>query len=382
MNKKVAIAFSALIPIVMLVGCENSDIPSKLDVHENDQIYKMVNEFYHSVYSSTRAENITAKVIEVERKHYRIISDTVVEASDTRSCDNGFDLATVTLQFPENKGYALLSDDERINTIFFFTEKGCISDTTAIPPLKDYIESLPKFVANTFLGNDKEIVTKSDTTIVWAGSFYGPLVRFKWGQLDPFNRYMPPCNCSICQGHFPTGCIATAVCQFLATTGKFNGTFYGNKNIDFSKIPSSTSSMSETQKQSVAQFFHEVTLCIQTKFGCGSSGTSLKAVANYLRDMCYDCSYEEGGIDDARLKKELSNGIPHIISGKTRDGKGHSWLIDGIWDPESEGLKYYLCNWGYYGDSNGPVLYGPYQLDKNTIYSQSVNNIYINSKNW
>ncbi len=117
MNKKVAIAFSALIPIVMLVGCENSDIPSKLDVHENDQIYKMVNEFYHSVYSSTRAENITAKVIEVERKHYRIISDTVVEASDTRSCDNGFDLATVTLQFPENKGYALLSDDERINTI-------------------------------------------------------------------------------------------------------------------------------------------------------------------------------------------------------------------------------------------------------------------------
>ena len=98
MNKKVAIAFSALIPIVMLVGCENSDIPSKLDVHENDQIYKMVNEFYHSVYSSTRAENITAKVIEVERKHYRIISDTVVEASDTRSCDNGFDLATVTLQ--------------------------------------------------------------------------------------------------------------------------------------------------------------------------------------------------------------------------------------------------------------------------------------------
>ena len=63
--------------------------------------------------------------------------------------------------------------------------------------------------------------------------------------------------------------------------------------------------MSETQKQSVAQFFHEVTLCIRTKFGCGSSGTSLKAVANYLRDMGYDCSYEEGGIDDARLKKSF-----------------------------------------------------------------------------
>lgn len=367
-----------LITLLPFLGsCAAVDEPTAMEVSKSDPIAEMVSNYYYSVNPPTRAYS-APKIISTETKHYIIDSDSVIETTTTRADDDAFEITTATLQFKESKGYAILSRDKRLDKIFFFTEKGCLSDTADIPMLKDYIINIPGMAASEIKSEKTDTRASADDVMIY------PLVRFHWHQREPFNRYATTCTCNECAqrgNHRLAGCVTVATAQAIATMGKFNGTFYGNRNIDFTQLPAYGFFMNDAQAQTVAQFFHEVAICCQVEFGCNGSGSTIKAAYQYLKDLGYNCTYEEKEINVAKLKDELSKGIPHLIAGRSFEA-GHMWIVDGL--KITGGKTYFNCNWGWGGASDGWADSYPFipngETDIKNIFSQNIRNIYIYSK--
>ncbi len=363
--KKILFLMSTV--LFLLTSCGNEDIPQGPMEEKIDPVFKMLKEYYSSINPEATRSEKTFRIKTIDRRFYSVAGDSAIETPETRGNDSIFDVTTVNLQFDKTEGYALLSSNEKINRVFYFTDNGCLSDTANIEPLKEYIEKVPCF-ASYELKREKNETRASENDIV-----LGPLVKTKWGQAEPFNRYTPVCNCNVCKGHNPIGCVATATAQFIRHSINFGGTFYGNRRVQ--ELPATVYEMNENQKNLVAQFFHEVALCCQTKFECGGSHSQLKAAWQYLKDLGYYADYIEKGIDVERLKKELTTGIPHLIGGRNKS-KGHVWLIDGI---RTSGDFYdFHCNWGSVGQSDGWMYGNPcVSSDGERSYTYDNRNIYI-----
>ena len=330
---------------VLLYSCNSSEDV----ISEESPIQKMLTEYYNSVTPKTRGTS-NLVVTNISQQYYQIIDDsvTVVTPISRAVTDSTiFDLSTVQFRIGQKNGYALLSEDERINSVLFFTDNGSISDTANIPALKNLIVDMP-YTASGIINNQNVSSRAEYNTIVY------PLCEFSWGQSFPYNNCMPKCSSGKCSilynNHNPAGYVTTATAQAIATIGKFRGTFYGCKDIDFSKLPTdSVGFVGNTFYQTqIATFFHEVALCCQTKFSCGYSYGNIRAVYHYLTDMDYDCFYAKGCVDINKLTTNLEAGYPHIISGG--DTGIDTWIIDGI---RSNGYSYmeYHFNWGN-GTSN------------------------------
>ncbi len=362
---------------VALVACSESfdgpDLPSK----DKSPMEALLGDFYASVHPGSRAE-APFEIIGVSKKTYRVENDSAIEVTGTRSLDGEtFDVKVATLKFDNSLGYTVFSDDECINRVFFFTENGNIADTADIQPLKELIDCVPYIAIETMQYG----FTRSESESRYYKDNFCP---YNWNQNSPYNLYASVCGCDKpgYGGQTPIGCVTTAVAQAIATIGSFPGTYYGNRNLDFSKFRRQyESGASMDEKWQIAQFFHEIAHGCQVEFACSGSGTSVKAAYWYLKDLNFDCSYSTGAIDVDRVKTTLRLGIPHLIGGGDGDG-GHMWLISGLRE-QPYGVDFW-CNWGWGGHSDGWSAGNPYTYKDYTgashSYPKNLKHIYINSK--
>ncbi|MBD5355741.1 MAG: hypothetical protein HDR88_01890 [Bacteroides sp.] len=371
--------FIFIIAVLTLPSCDNESDILQNETTVPDAIHSIINDFRTGINVSSRS-NTDFQVVSIDTKYYKIDSDTIIEIPQTRSDDSIFDISTVNIRVNDTDGFVVLSSDERLNKIFYYTENGHLSDTVNIPPLKEYINMVPSFAADEIIG----LTPSSETRAALPQNLLiAPIVPFKWGQGQPFNDLAPTCGCKECAkigGHRPIGCVPTAAAQTLATIGTFKPTHYGCRDIDFKTLPKLSSSMTLRQKLQVAHFFYEVALCCQVKFECSGSGSHGKAIYHYFKDMGFSCSFVEGPIDCQRLIDELQKGYPHLMGGKGSDGS-HRWIVDGI--RISSTGTYFSCNWGEYGQCDGWVEGNPFtaidSAGKATVYSKNLSHIYIQS---
>lgn len=373
-----------VVSTILLNSC-NTDDGISINT-ETSPIEKMLVDFMDDNVNS-RSKSI--HINRIDRQNYVVTRDSVYATEEimSRSGENEsdyFEMSTVEFSIGDNQGYAVLSDDPRIDKIYFFTEEGCINDTVNIKPLKEFIDMIPVFASDEVRGvrpepfepfepnpGNPDPGTPPDYTV-------NPITTTKWGQGYPYNRYGKECTCSDCSnyysGHNPIGCVTVATAQAIAKCGKFHGTFYGNKDIDFTDLTAYSYPVARQYEQ-IAHFFHEVALCCQIKFGCSGSGSTLKAAYQYLKDLGYSCTYYQGSITPETVKSNLSAGRPHLIA-----GGGHMWLIDGI--KRISGKYYYNCNWGWSGSSNGWSYGNPYTATTSSgkeEYSSNLRQLYINA---
>lgn len=387
MNRNVPIfkLLTCLLCQLLAVSCGEDITTKSVSDHNADPISKLVNEYYGSMYSPGTRGLSTPKITGVVNKTHHILV-----SKDTRAEDGDayvtFDMQTVTLDFGETKGFAIMSSDERLNRIFYFTDNGSLSDTTVIKPLRDLIEVYPLVAADHIVNGNRCDVSKYITRGENGPNIpiVEPFVKYKWGQGYPFNLCAGYCVCFDCalrRNHRPIGCIAVAVGQALATMGNFEGHYYGSKDIDFANLPEYGYQMTETQGIKVGRFMADIALGCNIKFDCNGSGTFLRNAYNYLVESGYDVEYTEGPLDAAKVIDNCTHGRPHLISGD--DGKqGHAWIIDGI--GVSNGAFDFHCNWGWNGKSNGWTTGTPFIAETyNDVYEfcNNLSNIYIYSKN-
>lgn len=337
--------------ILVMSGCSQDysfeDSDENITPINSDRISKLIGDVYKKVHHETRSIPGQFTIKDISTRKY-LIPDSIATRSENFSNEEEYEIHTVSVDFGETTGYVILSDTPGIEHVFCYTESGCVSDSALIPPLKDFIDAAPA-VAELILKNSTN--QQEQTTRAVEDYDIGPLVPFQWHQEQPFNNYATYCTCDKCAkrgNHMPAGCCAIAVGQVMATVKRFNGTFYGNRNIDYDNLIRYTTSIknyTDAQALSVAHYLQEVALTCQTKYGCDGSSSTAKSVANCLKDNGYDAEFVSGSLDMQRYIRNLQNGLPHLASGVRDEGKGHMWVVDGIQTVNEQNLMH--TNWGW-----------------------------------
>ena len=330
----------------------NDPVPENSQKATEARIRTLLEQFYASVHPETRGSSRPFNISAIESRSFSMHDLLQAENIGTRSEDvQDFSLHTVTLEFPDASGFAIVSDDPRIDKVFFFTEHGEIGDTAFIAPLKDLVDSYPTLAAEMIADTTVNPNTRSSTSI----SFIDNILATEWGQGFPYNKCAPYCSCAVCSkrgNHQLTGCVTTAVAQYLVNRGAFNGTYYPNNNLDLSSFLTHWYTMTDLQQSYVANYYREIAHNCQIRFGCDGSGGQASAVVAYLKEIGITCELIQGDLTAESIYSELSKGIPHLISGTGSDG-GHMWLITGIRPNGAGEAPDYYCNWGEDGSCNG-----------------------------
>lgn len=365
------------------------DIRSHEDYAEGT-VERAVIDFHRSVHRNSRSNDEEPVIEGTTYRHYTVVGDTVMEVfpdeEATRSTSPDFSVSTTTFTVNGHKGYSIVGTTSTMKRVFFYTEKGLVSDTAYIEPLKEYVTTIPTQIRITISPNDWGLSNlQACDGISYPGG--GPITSYyidniletNWSQRNPYNQYAPFCTCSRCAArgnHKLMGCVTIAIAQTIAKYGKFTGTYYGNRNIQFDQLRSGYAT-----NEQIASFCHEVALGCQVKFGCKSSSSLLKSGYQYLKDLGYNVSHVNGKeISMLKLALELNANFPHPVAGKESllEG-GHAWLITGI--KYENGTVHYYCNWGWGGTSNGWV-HGNYWTvpddDEHRKFKCNLRHIYLN----
>lgn len=366
---------TALAVILLCFGCSSSSEDEPVSNNQHNRIHELISEFYNTIHPETKAETVNFSITDLSTATYHI--SLPATRTGITEIESEYDIHTVNLDFGESSGYAVVSDTPGLDRIFYYTESGAIQDTIDIVPLRKLIQSIP-IIAERILENatdDSEISTRAGDITIQS------IVPYQWGQRYPFNKYATYCTCSRCSkngNHMPIGCVTIALGQTIATVGKFTGTFYGTRDINFSSFPEFGTLFTPTQALTVAHFLQEIALNCQMKFGCDASGTSVEAAVNYLKDLKYTPEHVKGGIDTDRFIRNLQKGYPHLIAG-SNSKTGHMWVLDGY--SRSNNKSQYHINWGWGpGWSNGWSDGCCYCDDKAPYpsYSSNLHQIYLN----
>lgn len=348
--------FPLLFSLLLLVSCSNDDVITSVEKPDPtlNKCLGILQNFQNEVGDfNTRAT--AASIISFEKKTLKIPTVSTVSSYQKVKFQSGYsqkdstDIELCFLEFEngDSKGYAFVSPDERLNSVYAYVPNGSINDTTVIAPLDSCIKYIPKAIEEDLVNTS--INTRYDPIPTSKMVLIRPIVRTKWGQEGFYCKYIID--------HYAVGCGPLAAAQVIAACGKFKGTYYGNRDINFKELTSTPTPQDFDTWDKVAAFLHEVAIFCQVRFG-NQSSSYMKSIYHYLTELGYTCDYREGPLDYDYLYQNLHKGIPHIIGGHDRTKEaGHAWVIDGL-NAQMTLDNHFMsgtvhCNWGQYGDSNG-----------------------------
>lgn len=377
-----------MIPImavfIALVGCTQEE--TGLRTPENGDGLSRIKSLMTRFVASTRgdaADDGSLEIVRVTTRFYDAAGEEVMSGVHTRAVDivDAFPLSTVVFNSGDEMGYCLLSDDSRLNDVYFFTMAGNVSDTAYNEPLREYINAVPRMAASELSGG----IVGGDYE---EAKHVGPLVKYRWGQGYPFNIVAPMCTGPVCsnnefQCRQPVGCGPLALAEFFATTRRL-GQY---SIIDFDNLPISNEEIEIDQLDNIMNFMNQMTNVCGVQFGCtcyGGHGSGISEdgfykMYQFLIGLKYQVDYSPNqDLDVNKLYKELKVGAPHIMGGLDKNDmrKGHAWLIDGLRE-YANGYMYH-CVWGWNGSSDGWIkgsYYSP--LGSGYEFSKRQYHIYV-----
>jgi len=323
----------------------------------SDATVKLVQNFNATPKSKATDEPITIENCEKTTFTFPANSGVMTKSSTSVNEDSvSVDLYLVNFKKGAKHGYSIATADNRINSVYAYTENGQISDTALFEPLKEAIEVIPTLLEKDLMAFYNAPSTKAETTVAVN---IGPLLRTCWTQAAPYNDFCQECPITVgsqYDGHTALGCVGTATAQVIAYYQKYNGSYFGNDRLDFNKLTSYPNAawLTTDQQKAVANFCLEVGVFVGTKYECAgedfSGGSTIAMAYHYLIEQGYSCEYANNkNVDLNKLYANMQKGNVHLSGGHMKGGSGHAWVWDGI-RGELTGTtlsKVLLhCNWG------------------------------------
>lgn len=252
----------------------------------------------------------------------------------------------------DDKGFVIISGDDRAKKILGYSDKGNF-DVTNMPPqlsamLDNFAQSLSELTGST---TDQTWTTPQRA----ANSDGGVLLETaNWGQGYPYNA-----QCPIIDGvQAPTGCVATAMAIVMKyhnvkVRGRYHHTTLDGKYFyDFDeKVWDLPNIDSENNVDQLANFMYACGVALDMNYGAESSGSYPYYISNSLHNyfrmapeaqVLYRHNYQSDEWLDI-MTQQINNGMPFTFS-----AAGHCWVIDGY-----DNTGFYHCNWGWDGVNNG-----------------------------
>ena len=420
---------------VLLVSCSSSP---EITEHVHKQVYQ----------DSLRAqvEHMDSIAQHPQRTKEEAIDATLqflaAKGSPTRSSVNKSDIRVDSLTFEtkhatrnslgeettdvyvcnigKQEGYVLVSGDRRTEELLAYVPSGTFQadDISENHPVNAFFECLPDYLVNEkaqFEKDRQESINKLKTTMPpkckeciennppsgydWKyGNWIDQpsdalhLVPFEWDQDRPYNYDAPEITYEGFKMNALSGCVAVAVCQFLAYH-RYPASI-GGKDIDWKVLCAYRRAKDRSRNPfntEVARLLRAVGDKLHNEWGHETSAANedvpgvLKEFG-YILPACPIVNY-----DESILLESLHRKLPVIASGdshkytyktgvwpfrKTHVGYsgGHEWLIDGYLvqkktdqeiNRKTGEITYHSterllvhCNWGWEGFHNGYFLSG------------------------
>lgn len=282
----------------------------------------------------------------------------------------------------EDKGYYIVSADDRAKPILAYSDEGCIDVNNILPSMAYYLEHYKNAISYA-IENDlnaeraieeewRLVRTRGVVRTDNLGKSVEPLVDLMWNQVYPYN-YFCPTDGGGPGGHAYVGCAADVmamIMKYWSYPEKGVGSHsyipegYPTQTVDFSSatydwknMPKEIFSFSpENEIEAIALLMYHCGVSIDMKYGAkASSGYSelvpsaMKTYFKYTPEM-YHCYRDQYDIDEweKMLIDNLDQKIPVFYAGTSQISGGHAFLCDGYTED-----GYFHFNWGWSGVSNG-----------------------------
>jgi hypothetical protein len=194
----------------------------------------------------------------------------------------------------------------------------------------------------------------------------GPLLTTEWGQGCGYNDLCPTNTSGLRCGHFPTGCVATAMAQVMRYWQTPGGTY------NWAFMPSTFAD------NEVARVMRDAGSAVNMNYGNDGSGAWHQDIPPAMLNVFGFASAQNisyGSSSYMTVQSEISARRPVILSGyNVRNSswfgfvveyaEGHEWVCDGYNQTDyywcnsdgtqgGAGYLYFHMNWGWDGTSNG-----------------------------
>lgn len=290
----------------------------------------------------------------------------------------------------EDKGFVIVSGDDRTAPVLAYSLEGSFSWDTAPENMKAFLQRYANEIA--WLQDNNITVNKTKNTRATTDrATIAPMLQTKWDQDEPYNNACP-LFFSQSNGRCVTGCVATAMAQVLyynyqqhpdrmvtATQAEIpayqcstNWQGYGHISIDSvpanspidwnNMLPEYTSGATDAQTTAIANLMAWCGASIKMNYANnanGGSGTSVASVQQALiKYFGFDASTTYASQSNYSLAdwndliyNELANNRVVLYGGQSSSGSGHAFVINGY-----EGENFFDVDWGWGGMSNGAFL--------------------------
>ena len=323
-----------------------------------------------------------AKQFMQERRPGVIVQSTPVSRTPRKM--NGH--ATVTqpnyyiFNTTNNKGYVIVSGDDRTTSILGFTDSGSFDPTNIPANMRGWLENY-----------DKQIQALDELGVLGTGfstprptrNSISPLVTSHWDQGAPYWDHCPEFMDITEEGDTVgelayTGCVATSMAQIMnyykfplsisQPIPSYLVTFYMNEEygvfetdmlepmyFDWANMKDRyTGAETQAEKDAVAWLMLYAGCAAHMQYGLNASSTSdpyiptaLNDYFNYDAKLVYRSDYDQAQWEDM-IYNELVEGRPMIYNGRAGTGGGHSFVCDGYAYGD-----YFHINWGWGGLGDG-----------------------------
>ncbi|MGM0545697.1 MAG: C10 family peptidase [Bacteroidota bacterium] len=279
----------------------------------------------------------------------------------------------------EEKGFAVIPADQRIQPILAFSEHNKMprSFDVAVPGglegwFEDVTQAIDSLRLHTTKGKDhnnkhpgwmsltsESTKTKEPVDPPGGGCEddiieKGPLLQTKWGQDEGYNNKLDDYNCSDpVNGKPVTGCVATAIAQVVR--------YHEYPSyVDYSIMPDDgiTANEQPPGTNEVATLMHDAGNHGFMDWDCNGSTAYTSDVPNAFENFFgYSSSVDVQDYDWNDVMSEIDASRPVILRGDDGGNVGHAWVADGyreVYDCSSgSGYLFFHMNWGWEGDYNG-----------------------------
>ena len=282
----------------------------------------------------------------------------------------------------EDKGYYIISADDRAKPVLAYSDEGCIDVNNIIPSMAYYLEhyknAISYAIRNDLKADSKienewnSVKTRGVVAKRNPGKSVEPLVDLMWNQIYPYNYFCPE-DQNGPGGHAYVGCAADVmamIMKYWSYPEKGQGSHsyipegYETQSVDFSSatydwdnMPKEIFSFSpKNEIEAIALLMYHCGVSIDMKYGpTASSGYSelvpnaMKTYFSYTSKMrhLYRNQHELAEWEKL-LVDNLDQGFPVYYAGSSQISGGHAFLCDGYTED-----GYFHFNWGWSGVLNG-----------------------------
>ncbi|MCH5227225.1 MAG: C10 family peptidase [Muribaculaceae bacterium] len=283
--------------------------------------------------------------------------------------------ALYVFQNDMTEGFLVTGADDVAPALLGYSDHG-VFDASNIPPqLKYWLEEYGRQIEFLRKSNYKMNNTRSDSPLNGMPAI-SPLIKTKWNQGSPYNKYCFTISPDGKESQSVTGCVATSMAQVMyyfqypeighgEISYKFDDS--GTYTMNFGSQPFQWDEMLTTyypgsynadEEDAVAYLMKACGYSVKMDYGKGESGANGSEIASALTQYF---GYSEGiNIQTRKFRtyeewaemiyENLSKVGPVVYNGSALDG-GHSFICDGY-----DGNGYFHLNWGWGGMSDGYYL--------------------------